>query len=65
MIVHVEANVKLLTLYIDVLLSRLKVCGFGCYIGQSFVSASGYADAMVLLAPTHYMFSDHLINCAP
>ena len=34
----------LFTLYMDVLLSRLKSCGFGCYIGQSFVGALGYAD---------------------
>ena len=28
----------LFTFYIDVLLCRLKSCGFGSYIGQSFVS---------------------------
>ena len=31
----------LFTLYMDVLLSRFKSCGFGCYIGQSFVGALG------------------------
>ena len=47
----------LFTLYIDILLSRLKSCGFGCYIGQSFVGALGYADDVVLLAPTRYSLS--------
>ena len=44
----------LFTLYMDVLLSRFKSCGFGCYIGQSFVGALGYADDIVLLTPTPY-----------
>ena len=47
----------LFTLYIDLLLSRLKSCGFGCYIGQSFVGTLGYADDIVLLAPTRYSLS--------
>ena len=47
----------LFTLYIDILFSRLKSCGFGCYIGQSFVGALGYADDIVLLAPTRYSLS--------
>ena len=36
---------------------RLKSCGFGCYIGQSFVGALGYADDIFLLAPTRYSLS--------
>ena len=40
----------LFTLYIDLLLSRLKSCGFG----QSFVGALGYGDDIVLMAPTRY-----------
>ena len=47
----------LLTLYIDILLSRLKSCGFVCYIGQSFVGVLGYADDIVLLAPMRYSLS--------
>ena len=53
----------LFTLYIDLLLSRLKSCGFGCYIGQSFVGALGYADDIVLLAPTRYSLSRLLKEC--
>ena len=44
----------LFTLYIDSLFSELKHCGFGCYIGDLFSGAFGYADDIVLLAPTIY-----------
>ena len=47
----------------DVLLSRLKSCGVRCYIGQSFVGASGYADDIVLLVPTRYSLSKLLNEC--
>ena len=53
----------LFTLYMDVLLSRLKSCGFGCYIGQSFVGTLGYADDIVLLASTRYSLSRLLREC--
>ena len=53
----------LFTLYIDLLLSRPKSCGSGCYIGQSFVGALGYADDIVLLAPTRYSLSRFLKEC--
>ena len=38
-------------------MSRPKSCGFGCCIGQSFVGVIGYADDLVLLAPTRYSLS--------
>ena len=44
-------------------MSRLKSCGFGCYIGQSFVGALGYADDIVLLVPTRYSLSRLLKKC--
>ena len=53
----------LLTLYINVLFSRLKSCGFGCNIGQSFLDALGYADDIVVLAPTRYSLSRFLKEC--
>ena len=53
----------LFTLYMDALSSRLKSCGFGCYISQSFVGALGYADDIVLLAPTRYSLSRLLKEC--
>ena len=43
---------KLFTLYVDILLFRLKSCGFGCYIGQLFVGALGYADDILAPAVT-------------
>ena len=42
----------LFTLYIDNLFTELKHCGFGCYIGNLFSGAFGYADDIVLLTPT-------------
>jgi len=38
--------------YIDDLLLLRKKAGFGCYIGSHFVSALGYADDIVLVAPS-------------
>ena len=40
------------TIYIDVLLCRLQQSGFGCYIGNNFCGSMGYADDVILLAPT-------------
>ncbi len=42
----------LFTVYIDVLLMRLKQSSLGCYIGTTFCGAFGYADDVILLAPT-------------
>ena len=42
----------LFTLYIDVLLCRLQNSGYGCHIGNIFCGAMGYADDVILLAPT-------------
>jgi len=42
----------LFTIYIDVLLCRLKQSGFGCCIGMNYCGAMGYADDVILLAPT-------------
>ena len=42
----------LFTVYVDVLLLRLKQAGLGCHIGNSFVGSIAYADDIVLLAPT-------------
>jgi hypothetical protein len=39
-------------LYIDELLTRLSVAGFGCHIGNTFMAAFAYADDLILLAPT-------------
>ncbi len=42
----------LFTIYIDQLLLRLKCKPFGCHIGHNYCGALGYADDIVLLAPT-------------
>ena len=42
----------LFTVYIDELLNQLKNSGFGCYIGNIFLGAFGYADDVMILAPS-------------
>ena len=42
----------LFTVYVDQLYSRLAKSGSGCYIGHQFMGAFGYADDIVILAPT-------------
>ena len=37
--------------YMDGLLDELKYLGIGCYIGQHFCAAAGYADDIILLCP--------------
>ena len=38
--------------YMDGLLDELKDLSIGCYIGQHFCGAAGYADDIILLCPT-------------
>ena len=38
--------------YIDDLLQRLRSLGVGCYIGDKFPGAAGFADDIVLIAPS-------------
>jgi hypothetical protein len=38
--------------YIDELLKRLQGTGVGCYVGNVFIGALGYADDVTLLSPT-------------
>ena len=40
----------LFCIYIDKLLQRLKVSGYGCHIGDIFFGALGYTDDVTLLA---------------
>ena len=42
----------LFTLYIDVLLSRLKGSNVGCHIGSHYIGSVAYADDIVLLCPS-------------
>ncbi len=38
--------------YVDALLTKLKMLGIGCYVGDVFCGALGYADDLELLVPT-------------
>ena len=42
----------LFTVYVDELLQRLCDCNSGCYIASQFHGAYGYADDIILLAPS-------------
>jgi len=48
---------------IDDLLLLLKKAGFGCYIGTHFVGALGYADDIVLVAPSATALRKMLAIC--
>jgi len=50
--VHGAISPVLFCIYIDDLLVRLSLSGIGCYIGLNFCGALGYADDIVLIAPT-------------
>ena len=41
----------LFTIYMDILLNKLKECGVGCYWDGLFAGALCYADDLILLAP--------------
>ena len=43
---------RLFSIYLDVLLCRLKMCGMRCYYGNLYVGCLAYADDVVLLSPT-------------
>ena len=42
----------LFCIYLDGLFTKLKKSGFGCYIGNIFSGALGYADDVTLIAPS-------------
>ena len=42
----------LFNIYIDILLGRLRKSEIGCFIGNKFAGALGYADDIILLSPT-------------
>lgn len=53
----------LFCVFFDQLLTSLKLCGVGCYIGHVYVGALSYADDVVLLAPTRKAASKMLLVC--
>ena len=42
----------LFCMYIDDLLLRLKNSGYGCHIGPNYCGSFGYADDIILVAPS-------------
>ena len=54
----------LFTMYVDVLLCRLKRSGYGCYIGNMFCGALGYADDVIIMAPPVTATKQMLNICA-
>ena len=50
-------------IYIDDLLKKLRELGVGCYIGEQFLGAAGFADDIVLLAPSRGAMEIMLATC--
>ncbi len=53
----------LFTLYIDELLYRMSQSQYGCYIGNQFHGAYGYADDVIVLAPSLQSLNQLLNIC--
>ena len=53
----------LFCIYIDELFRLLKLSGYGCYIGDMFYGALGYADDVCLLAPSRTALSAMIHIC--
>lgn len=53
----------LFSVYMDEILASLRDLGVGCYIGGVFMGAMGYADDLVLLAPTRTAMQMMLQTC--
>jgi len=53
----------LFNIYIDELLIKLRSAQFGCHIGNVFCGALGYADDVILLAPTLFSLRSMLKTC--
>ena len=53
----------LFSVYIDELFNRLKLSGYGCYVGNVYIQAIGYADDCMLLSPTITSMTHQLKIC--
>ena len=53
----------LFCVYLDTLLQNLRNSGFGCHVGNIFMGAFGYADYIILLAPTRHALQLMLKIC--
>ena len=54
---------SLFCVYLDTLLNNLRDAGVGCHIGGEFVGAFGYADDVLLLAPSRQALQLMLSIC--
>ena len=53
----------LFIIYMDKLLRTLSLCGVSCYVGNMYCGSFGYADDVILLAPTLYSVKKLLYIC--
>ena len=53
----------LFAIYMDEILANLRKLGVGCFIGEVFMGAMGYADDLVLLAPSRTAMQMMLQAC--
>ena len=53
----------LFALYMDGIFVKLRSLGVGCYVGNVFMGAVGYADGLVLLAPCRTAMQLMLQEC--
>ena len=58
-----QGGIVLFTLCVDQLLLRLRNTGVGCHIGNVFTGGLGYADDILLIAPTVYSLRSMLKVC--
>ena len=54
----------LFSIYLDVLIERLKAEGIGCYAGSNYVGVVAYADDVTLLCPSRQGLQQMLDICA-
>ena len=57
------ASPTLFCIYLDTLLEDLRKSGVGCYIANKFMGAFGYADDIILIAPTRHSLQIMLNIC--
>ena len=53
----------LFSVYLDDLLKQLRLMGLGCHVGGVWVGAAGYADDLILLAPSRSAMKQMLRVC--
>ena len=51
------------SLYLDDLFTELRALGVGCYVGGTWMGAAGYADDIILLAPSRSAMATLLATC--